>query len=330
MEEPGKIKHQKRGLEPVPEDVTQKGPEAVAAWRQAQAVAWQTEHDLRITKLREDAMARAIQERAFLMKMVPDLRLYTCRMLDPVIMFMIYDADQLGGNNSFHNWCNTLKTNAYGIKECIWDHLLHHHYGNVADLNTNEMNADQRRWKFYAYWMTDEQKVGSSPNLFFVNTDFPLNSSEYAQAYTLSFTLRGRFANTMRYLTHIGSEGPARSSNFFRGLRAQDITTNSAEDGSREDMISLRPGEDLRRQRVNIIMIMFSCPGIAFRLTWPLNAIEGVDDTQLVYIHATCIECNANATAFVCGGCEEVGYCGKACATKDWHQNGHKDSCGAK
>jgi len=65
MAERGKLKHQKRGLEPVPEDVTQKGPEAVAACRQAQAAAWKTEHDLRVIKIREDAMARAIQERAF-------------------------------------------------------------------------------------------------------------------------------------------------------------------------------------------------------------------------------------------------------------------------
>jgi len=77
------------------------------------------------------------------------------------------------------------------------------------------MSADQRRWKFYAYWMTDERKVGSSPNLFFVNTNYPLNSLEYTDAYTLSFTLSGRFANTMRYFTHIGTEGPAQSSNFF-------------------------------------------------------------------------------------------------------------------
>lgn len=331
MAERGNIKHQKRYPEPVPEDVEQQGAEAVAAWRQAKAAAWKTEHAIRVEDIEKDAMLRSREQSASLMNAHPDIRTYICRMLDPVTMFMIYDADQIGNPNSFHNWCNTESANFHGKKQCIWDVLLLQHYGNVADPNIDGTSVDQKRWKFYAYWLTDDNRLETNA-MYFGSAGAHLDRTNEdtlrrSYMYRLTITRYGRLRCDGGSLIEIDEDN---NCPFTKRLMDNGIIIRNYSYAERYWMIWPKSEEFERKEIVDIIMIMLSIEGITYMQPWPLDANLLDKDTQFVYIHATCIGCNSNATTFVCGGCEEVGYCGKACATKDWHQNGHKDSCGAK
>lgn len=327
MAEPGKLKHQKRYPNPIPEDVEQQGEEAVAAWLEAQAAAWKTERDIRVEKIEKDARLRSREKGVSLMHISKDLRLYICRMLDPVTMFMIYDADKVGGTTRFSDWCDTLNTNNYGIEECVWDYLLYHHYGNVADLDIQGLSVDQRRWKFYAHWLTDEGRgqtffgsAGGRLNFFNVKT--------LPRDFMYSLNVDRRNDNIRCQAGSLVDLDESMDCAFTRRLKDQNIRVVTT-GVDRYYVITPRYLGIMRRKfMVEVVMIMLSMEGITCYQPWPLDADLSDRNTEIVYIHATCIGCNSNATAFVCGGCEEVGYCGKECATKHWHQNGHKDSCG--
>jgi hypothetical protein len=240
-------------------------------------------------------------------------------------MFMIYDADKVGGTTRFSTWCDTPGKN-------VWDYLLYQHYGNVADLNDKGLTTgDQRRWKFYAYWLTDDNRLETNA-MYFGSAGAHLDRTNEdtlrrSYMYRLTITRYGRLRCDGGSLIEIDEDN---NCPFTKRLMDNGIIIRNYSYAERYWTIWPKSEEFERKEIVDIIMIMLSIEGITYMQPWPLDANLLDKDTQFVYIHATCIGCNSNATTFVCGGCEEVGYCSKACATKHWHQNGHKDSCGAK
>ena len=319
--EPGRSKHQRRYPEPVPEDVEEAGPQAVAAWRTRKAAEWAAQHAVLVRRIQ---LAKEVR-RSFMELPSHDARMTVCKFIPPYDMYMLYESNlgeaQAPSDVDFRAWCNRTHVENYAgtqvERACIWDELLKLNYGDVAGPRDPSMTGDQRRWRLYSwaiqnvpnleagrymersYWF----RLGPIPEA--EGDDFIIEHPAEGNALTIEFGFGFTGQNPddadMKMLRAIEAHGLSRQKQAWSADSWNIVGAARHGDGSAAYVMSIIFYEAFANGWIYHTRAFAPGEDVAIRSAIPIANIE-------------CNACGASDARHLCDVCGSYAFCGQECS----------------